>query len=34
LTVTIEHRSKGGVLQVSYRNLDQLDEVIRRLERS
>jgi len=34
LTVTIEHRSKGGVLQVSYRNLDQLDEVVRRLERS
>ena len=34
LTVTIEHRSEGGVLQVSYRNLDQLDEVIRRLERS
>ena len=34
LTVTIEHRSKGGVLQVSYRNLDQLDDVIRRLERS
>jgi ParB family chromosome partitioning protein len=33
LTVMIEHRSKGGVLQVSYRNLDQLDEVIRRLER-
>jgi ParB family chromosome partitioning protein len=34
LTVAIEHRSKGGVLQVAYRNLDQLDEVIRRLERS
>jgi ParB family chromosome partitioning protein len=34
LTVIIEHRSKGGVLQVSYRNLDQLDDVIRRLERS
>ena len=33
LAVTIEHRSKGGTLQVSYRNLDQLDEVIRRLER-
>src|SRR5262244_3569379 len=31
LTVTIEHRSKGGVLQVSYRSLDQLDEVVRRL---
>ena len=34
LTVTIEHRSKGGTLQVGYRNLEQLDEVIRRLERS
>ena len=34
LTVTIEHRSKGGMLQVGYRSLDQLDEVIRRLERS
>ncbi len=34
LTVIIEHRSKGGVLQVGYRTLDQLDEVIRRLERS
>jgi ParB family chromosome partitioning protein len=34
LTVTIEHRSKGGVLQVAYRNLDQLDDVIRRLEHS
>ena len=34
LTVTIDHRSKGGVLHVRYRNLDQLDEVIRRLERS
>jgi ParB family transcriptional regulator, chromosome partitioning protein len=33
LTVTIDHRSKGGVLQVQYRSLDQLDEVIRRLER-
>jgi hypothetical protein len=27
------HRSKGGVLQIQYRSLDQLDEVIRRLER-
>jgi ParB family chromosome partitioning protein len=34
LAVTIEHRSEGGVVQVHYRNLDQLDEVIRRLERS
>ena len=33
LTVTIDHRSKGGALHVQYRSLDQLDEVVRRLER-
>jgi ParB family transcriptional regulator, chromosome partitioning protein len=33
LTVTIDHRSKGGVVQIQYRNLDQLDDVLRRLER-
>jgi ParB family chromosome partitioning protein len=33
LTVTIDHRSKGGALQIQYRSLDQLDEVVRRLER-
>jgi ParB family transcriptional regulator, chromosome partitioning protein len=33
LTVTIDHRSKGGTLQIQYRSLDQLEEVIRRLER-
>jgi ParB family chromosome partitioning protein len=33
LTVTIDHRSKGGSLQIQYRSLDQLEEVIRRLER-
>ena len=32
LTVGIEHRGKGGVLRVHYSTLDQLDEVIRRLE--
>src|SRR5262249_24887099 len=32
LAVTIDNRSKGGVLQVNYRSLDQLDEVVRRLE--
>jgi ParB family chromosome partitioning protein len=32
LTVTIDHRGKGGVLQVSYRTLEQLDEIVRRLE--
>jgi ParB family chromosome partitioning protein len=33
LIVTIDHRANGGgALQVKYRTLDQLDEVIRRLE--
>jgi ParB family transcriptional regulator, chromosome partitioning protein len=34
LTVTIDHRGRGGVLSIRYRGLEQLDEVIRRLERS
>jgi ParB family transcriptional regulator, chromosome partitioning protein len=34
LTVTIDHRSKGGVLHIHYRNLDQLEEVLRRLEKN
>ena len=33
LSVSIDHRGKGGVLRVRYRTLDQLDDVIRRLER-
>ena len=33
LTVTIDHRGQGGVLTIRYRALDQLDEVIRRLEK-
>jgi ParB family transcriptional regulator, chromosome partitioning protein len=33
LTITIDSRSRGGVLQVQYRSLEQLDEVVRRLER-
>ena len=32
LAVTIAHRGKDGVLQVRYRTLEQLDEVVRRLE--
>jgi ParB family chromosome partitioning protein len=32
LTVTVNHRDPGGTVQVSYRNLEQLDEVMRRLE--
>jgi ParB family transcriptional regulator, chromosome partitioning protein len=33
LTVTVEHRSRGGFVHVQYKSLDQLDEVVRRLER-
>jgi ParB family transcriptional regulator, chromosome partitioning protein len=32
LLVTIDHRPKGGVVQIRYRTLEQLDEVVRRLE--
>jgi ParB family chromosome partitioning protein len=32
LTVTINHRDPGGSVQINYRNLEQLDEVMRRLE--
>jgi ParB family chromosome partitioning protein len=34
LTVTIDHRTKGGVLHIHYRSLDQLEEVLRRLEKN
>ncbi len=33
LNVTIDGRGEAGTLQIKYRDLDQLDEVIRRLER-
>jgi ParB family chromosome partitioning protein len=33
LAVSIDHRERGGTLSVRYRSLDQLDEVVRRLER-
>ena len=33
-TVTIDHRGEGGVLHMRYRSLDQLDDVVRRLEKS
>jgi ParB family chromosome partitioning protein len=32
LQVTIDHRGEGGVLQIRYRDLDQLDAVLRKLE--
>jgi ParB family chromosome partitioning protein len=31
LAVTVDHRGNGGVLQIHYRSLDQLDDVLRRL---
>ncbi len=34
LAVTIDHRGQGGVVQIRYRGLDQLDDVLRRLEKS
>jgi ParB family transcriptional regulator, chromosome partitioning protein len=33
LAVVVEHRNRGGTLTIRYRSLDQLDEVVRRLER-
>jgi ParB family transcriptional regulator, chromosome partitioning protein len=33
LTTTIEPRGQGGELKIRYRSLEQLDEVVRRLER-
>jgi ParB family chromosome partitioning protein len=34
LTVSVNHRNPGGTVQINYRNLEQLDEVMRRLEKS
>jgi ParB family transcriptional regulator, chromosome partitioning protein len=33
LVVSVDNRSRGGSLTIRYRSLDQLDEVVRRLER-
>jgi ParB family transcriptional regulator, chromosome partitioning protein len=33
LVVSINDRGRGGVLSIRYRSLDQLDEVLRRLEK-
>ena len=33
LRVTIDHRGDGGVMHIRYAGLDQLDDVVRRLER-
>jgi ParB family chromosome partitioning protein len=34
LTITIDHRGDAGAVHIHYRDLDQLDEVVRRLEES
>jgi ParB family chromosome partitioning protein len=34
LAVSVNHRDPGGTVQINYRNLEQLDEVMRRLARS
>ena len=31
LAVSVNHRDPGGTVQISYRNLEQLDDVVRRL---
>jgi ParB family transcriptional regulator, chromosome partitioning protein len=33
LDVSIDHRGKGGTLHIKYRDLDQLDEVLKKLDR-
>jgi ParB family transcriptional regulator, chromosome partitioning protein len=32
LAVHVDHGQRGGTLSIRYRSLDQLDEVVRRLE--
>jgi len=33
LDVTVDHRGQGGTLHIKYRDLDQLDGVLRKLDR-
>jgi ParB family transcriptional regulator, chromosome partitioning protein len=33
LTVSIDHKNESGTVRIAYRDLDQLDEVVRRLEK-
>jgi ParB family transcriptional regulator, chromosome partitioning protein len=33
LEVTVDHRGKGGVLHIKYKDLEQLDEVLKKLDR-
>jgi len=32
LTVSVDHRDPGGTVHIRYRDLDQLDEIVRRLD--
>ena len=34
LQVSVDHRDQGGTLHIQYRDLDQLDDVLRRLEKN
>jgi ParB family chromosome partitioning protein len=34
LAVTVDHGSRGGAVHIKYRNLDQLRDIVRRLERA
>jgi ParB family chromosome partitioning protein len=34
LTVTIDHGNNGGVVRIKYRSLDQLNDIVKRLERA
>ncbi len=33
LTVSVDHRGEGGTVHIKYRDLDQLDEIMKRLAR-
>jgi ParB family chromosome partitioning protein len=34
LSVSVNHRDPGGTVQINYRNLEQLDDVMKRLARN
>lgn len=34
LTVTIDHRDNGGAVHIKYRSIDQLNDIVKRLERA
>ena len=34
MSVTIDHRDNGGSVNIKYRDLDQLDDIMKRLERA